>query len=196
MQKTDAIVAVIFYGLRTAAATPFSALSLAWQAGSCRARERRPCVRIRTVLRRLAPVLAAGWLAACNLAAQPTEPPVTAVPPPSLVADQARLYFYRPKGSLFPAIRPGVIINNRKVGVSVVGEAFYRDAQPGRYEIFLTSDDMDRLTVTLAPGEVRYVRTSISMSWLGPQLSPTPVEADQGERELRDLVLVEPRLED
>ena len=84
----------------------------------------------------------------------------------------------------------------RVVGVSVAGEAFYRDALPGRYEIFLTSDDEDLLTVTLRPGQTHYVRTSIAMGWLGPRLAPTSVESEQGELEVQSLVLVEPRLED
>lgn len=148
------------------------------------------------MLRRLIPFLAAGWLAACSGSFDVADHPVLAAPPPDLRAHQARLYFYRPNDSLFPAIRPDVIINGRKVGRSVVGEAFYRDAQPGRYEIFLTSDDEERVTVTLAPGETRYIRTTIVLSWLGPHLSPASVEADQGERELKGLTLVEPRLSD
>ena len=149
-----------------------------------------------TGLRRLAPVLAAGWLTACNATLEPPERPVAAPPPPVLGGEQARLYFYRPNNSLFPAIRPEVIINGRKVGVSIVGEAFYRDAQPGRYEIFLTSDDEELLTVTLMPGEIHYVRTSIAMGWLGPHLAPTSVGAEEGELEVQGLILVEPRLDD
>jgi hypothetical protein len=199
MIRTDAIVANTFYGLRRAAAILFSAL---WpqQISAGRTASRpdggRPSPgRIRTIPRRLAPVLAAGWLAACSAALEAPDQP-GAAPPPDLRAGQARLYFYRPSESLFPAIQPEVIINGRKVGVSVVGEAFYRDARPGRYEIFLTSDDDDRLTVTLAPGEVHYVRTSIALSWLGPHLSPASVEAERGALESQGLNLVEPRLED
>ena len=144
---------------------------------------------------RLIPLLAAAWLTACSLPLEEPRQP-RAAPPPDLRADQARLYFYRPNDSLFPAIRPEVIINGRKIGVSVVGEAFYRDAAPGRYRIFLTSDDDDQLTVYLAPGEVHYVKTSIAMGWLGPHLSPTSVVPERGERELESLILVEPRLDD
>lgn len=192
MNRTDATAAVFFYGLRRAAANLFSAK----QTASSPARGRRSPVPIGTMLRRLIPFLAAGWLAACSVPFEVPDQPLAARPPSDLGADQARLYFYRPNDSLFPAIRPEVIINGRKVGISVVGEAFYRDAQPGRYEIFLTSDDDDRLIVALAPGEVHYVRTSIVLSWLGPHLSPTSVEAEQGELELHGLVLVEPRLGD
>jgi hypothetical protein len=203
MTRTDATAADTFYGLRRAAAMLlsrlFPGLSIAHVSAGRTARlldrGHRRLVRICTIPRRLIPVLAAVWLTACSTPLEVPEQP-GAAPPLDLRAGQARLYFYRPSESLFPAVRPEVIINGRKVGVSVVGEAFYRNAQPGRYEIFLTSDDDDRLTVTLAPGEVHYVRTSIALSWLGPHLSPTSVEAEQGALELQGLVLVEPRLED
>jgi Protein of unknown function (DUF2846) len=196
MIRTDATAATPFYGLRPAAAMRICAPNAATGTLSGTAWARTAFVCIRTLVRRMIPFLAAAWLAACSMPLKVDDHPVTAAPPPDLRTNQARLYFYRPNDSLFPAIRPEVIINGRKVGRSVVGEAFYRDAKPGRYVIFLTSDDDDRLTVTLAPGEVHYVRTSIILSWLGPHLSPTSVEADQGELELQDLVLVEPRLTD
>lgn len=197
MSRTDATDATTFYGLCRAAAMLFSALLSALGCAAATAAERifRPSVRKCTTLRAALPLLAALGLAACSADFEREHPAIAAAPPADLRADQARLFFYRPNDSLFPAIRPAVIINGRKVGTSVVGEAFYRDAQPGRYEIFLSSDDDDRLTVTLAPGEVQYVRTSLSMSWLGARLSPESVTADQGERELQSVLLVEPRLE-
>jgi len=192
MSRADASAAITFYGLGPAAAMPFSTTPAAPAAGASRGRPSRR----RPLLRLLIPLLAACGLAACNATFQPQDQAVAAAPPAGLRTDQARLYFYRPNDSLFPAIRPSVIINGRKVGTSVVGEAFYRDARPGRYVIFLTSDDDDRLTVTLAPGEIHYVRTSIAMTWLGPRLSPNSVVPEQGERELQGLALVEPRLAD
>lgn len=116
------------------------------------------------------------------------------VPKPTMgpVAGQGRLYFYRPDGSLFPAIQPSVIVNGQKVGDSVAGEAFYRDAYPGRYEIFLTSDGNEPITVLLDEGQTQFVRTSIAITWLGPRLSTELVERDQGKQELQDLTLVDP----
>lgn len=196
MTRTDATAAAPFYGLRSAAAMPFSRpVSGGGRTSAAPGGRRRP-VRNRTKPGRLIPLLAALWLAACSGSLKAPDEPVAAAPPPDLRSDQARLYFYRPNDSLFPAIRPQVIINGRRVGASVVGEAFYRDAQPGRYVIFLASDEQDRLAVTLEPGQVRYVRTSITLSWLGPHLSPEAVESEQGGREVQDLILVEPRLAD
>jgi len=200
MSRADARAATagrIFYGLYRAAAMLFSApfSARAGAAAPAAERTRRRPIRIRTMLRAALPLLAAVGLVACTGDFEREHPAIAAAPPHDLRADQARLVFYRPNDSLFPAIRPPVIINGRKVGTSVVGEAFYRDAQPGRYVIFLASDDDDRLIVTLAPGEIHYVRTSLAMSWLGPHLSPESVTAEQGERELQSVTLVEPRLE-
>ena len=202
MKRSDPTAAAFFYGLCRTAATLFSApagdvgwaSAIVWRAGLCF----RTCTTLAGGKRfgRLVPILAAGWLAACSVPFDPPARPVAAPPPPVVRTDEDRLYFYRPNDSLFPAVRPEVIINGHKVGVSVVGEAFYRDAQPGRYEIFLTSDDEDLLTVTLTQGQTQYVRTSIAMGWLGPRLAPTSVEPELGELEVQSLVLVEPRLDD
>ncbi len=164
----------------------------------------RPCLD--RIARACVPLLAAVLLAACNVTAQaPADPymalaPAAAptflkpVPKPLLppAAGHGRLYFYRPDNSLFPAIRPAVIVNGQKVGDSVAGEAFYRDAFPGRYEIFLTGDDNEPVTVLLDEGQTRYVRTSIAITWLGPRLSAQLVEGEQGQEELSDLMLVDP----
>jgi hypothetical protein len=119
---------------------------------------------------------------------------MTALPDPN--PDQGRIYFYRPRGSLFPAVEPDVIVNGRKVGVSVRGEAFYRDAYPGYYEIFLTSDRERFLILSVEPGKTTFVRTSVAFSLLGPRLTPKLVQETRGRHEVGDLILVEPEIVD
>ncbi len=109
---------------------------------------------------------------------------------------QGRIYFYRPRGSLFPAVEPDVIVNGRKVGVSVQGEAFHRDAYPGDYEIFLTSDRERFLILSIEPGKTKFVRTSVAFSLLGARLTPKLVQEMRGRHEVRDLILVEPEIVD
>ena len=109
-------------------------------------------------------------------------------------AEQARIYFYRPSASLFPAIRPEVIVNGRLVGISRAGEVFYRNAHPGRYEVYLVGQEERRLELSLAAGETLYVRTSIDLALLGPRLTPEAVEADEAQQDLSDLQLVAPLL--
>ena len=131
---------------------------------------------------------AVALLAAC--AGEVREPADSAVVLPAANAGQGRIYFYRPRGLLFSAVEPDVIVNGRKVGVSVQGEAFYRDAYPGDYEIFLTSDSERFLILSLEAGQTRFVRTSVAFSLVGPRLTPKLVKQAQGRQEVQNLTLV------
>ena len=113
---------------------------------------------------------------------------VAVLPEPN--PDQGRIYFYRPRGLLFSAVEPDVIVNDRKVGVSVQGQVFYRDAYPGDYEIFLTSDSERFLILSLEAGQTRFVRTSLAFSLLAPRLTPKLVKQAQGRQEVQNLTLV------
>ena len=140
---------------------------------------------------------AVALLAACaGEARAPSRPADRAAVLPAPNAGQGRIYFYRPRGSLFPAVEPDVIVNGRKVGVSVQGEAFYRDAYPGDYEIFLTSDRERFLILSIEPGKTKFVRTSVAFSLLGSRLTPKLVQEMRGRHEVRDLTLVEPEIFD
>ena len=100
---------------------------------------------------------------------------------------QGRIVFYRPRGSMFPALTPDVVVNGRKVGVSVAGDLFLREAHPGRYEVFLSNDRDEALSLTVAAGEVTYVRTSIGFGFTGPHLTPKLVKEDEARREITNL---------
>lgn len=78
-------------------------------------------------------------------------------PPPDL----ARIYFYRQAAPLLLALEPEVIVNGRSVGSLGMGEVFFRDAKPGRYEIFLEDDTGHVIELQLAPGEIGYVRATL-----------------------------------
>jgi hypothetical protein len=52
----------------------------------------------------------------------------------------ARIFFYRTENPFLIALEPEIVVNGKAVGRAIHGDAFYRDAKPGRYEIFLAGD--------------------------------------------------------
>ena len=95
---------------------------------------------------------------------------------PEPAAGSGRIYFYRTDVPLLVAVEPDIIVNGRKVGAAAFERVFYRDAKPGRYEVFLTSDEDSPVYFDLAAGETRYVKAVIDLSVTGTRLRPELVE--------------------
>jgi hypothetical protein len=110
-------------------------------------------------------------LSAAGVSCAPNTPDIRAMaeaaPPP---AGQARIWFYRdwsPSESLNLA---NIDMNGRYVGSVANGGAFYSDVPPGRYHIVPQSYNHDfsqNANVTVAPGELVYVKILSSQSWDG-----------------------------
>ena len=99
----------------------------------------------------------------------PTMPPVQAAPP-SVLAGQARIWFYRdwqPSESLNLA---NIDVNGGYFGSVANGSAFYRDVPAGHYHIAPISYNRDfnqDKDVDLADGQELYVKILSSQSWDG-----------------------------
>lgn len=127
------------------------AAGLAWPT---RTPARRLPAMLPVILRRLLILL---------LLLAPTPPalaePVQSIepPPPGL----ARLYVYRQHDLLLVTLEPHVIVNGLSLGTIAMGEAFFRDARPGRYEIHLSSDPWHVVELQLGPGDTAFVRATL-----------------------------------
>ena len=125
-------------------------------------------------------------LAACT---QPGGPSLNqrygGVPPPP--EGLGRLYVYRDDFPLFPAVAPDVIVNGRKVGEAAFASLFYRDAAPGRYEAFLTSDEENPVYFYLAAGQSRFLKAAIDLRVTGAKIVLELVPEAQGREEAADL---------
>lgn len=113
-------------------------------------------------------LLAAPRAGATELAAVAIE-----APPPEL----ARIYFYRQSEPLLIAFEPAVIVNGRAVGSLGLGDIFYRDAKPGRYEVFLEDDTQNVVELLLAPGEIGYIRATLHIGFGTTRLTAERVGA-------------------
>lgn len=102
-------------------------------------------------------------------------------PPPG----KGRIYFYRSDLPVMLALAPEVIVNGRRVGESAYESVFYRDARPGRYEVFLASDPDAPVYFDLAAGDLRFVKTVVDVGLGGTSLSAALVEEAKARREIK-----------
>jgi hypothetical protein len=86
---------------------------------------------------------------------------------PVAKADMGRIYFYR-TALIGMAVQPEVRLNGEAVGKAVPNGFFYVDRPAGNYQVVTETEVEKKLTFTLEPGQVRYVRLDISMGfWVG-----------------------------
>lgn len=102
-----------------------------------------------------------------------------------------RIYFYRDAEAFLAAVEPGIIVNGKWVGTARYGEVFFRDALPGRYEVFATHNGEDRVSFALEEGETVYIKTVPRLEGLSTLLTATAVPAEVGARETASLELVQ-----
>jgi hypothetical protein len=142
-------------------------------------------------LRVLVLCLLAPLLAACVTQGKPvtgTTAEIAAEPP---AAGLGRIYFYRLEEAFLAAVEPSIIVNGKWVGTARYGEVFFRDALPGRYEVFSTDNDDDVVSFTLGEGETVYIKTEPHLDGISTVLTATEVAPAVGERETAGLELVQ-----
>jgi hypothetical protein len=105
---------------------------------------------------------------------------------PKLNAGQGRVFVYR-DSAFGAAIQPDVAINGKTVGVSRANGFFYTDLPAGQYKVSAQTEVERSLSFTLAPGEVKYVQTTISFGFLAGRMNFDLVNAAAGEAAIKDL---------
>ncbi len=140
-------------------------------------------------MHRIAVTLALGAsLLASACAAGPPGTPYSQVAQtiPAVPAGEARVYFFRDYEPYESLARPWIYLNGQKAGVSEPGGVYYRDVQPGTYQIKVDSQGLywnQFKTVTLAAGDVEYVKIESLRSW---------DESDQSDRDTFVVALIGP----
>jgi hypothetical protein len=112
---------------------------------------------------------------------------------PALKSDLGRIYFYRESGFKGSAIRPAIHINDKPIklegdswGRSAPGGFFYVDRPAGKYVISCSTEVSRKLSLTLAPGQTRYVRTKLGWGVFVGRAYPELVEPAVGRREIAE----------
>ncbi len=130
--------------------------------------------------------LLAALLGACSGAQGPASAPPTA-PPSAPSGDQGRIYFYRTAFPWMVGVEPDVIVNGQRVGSSRHDRFFHKDAAPGRYEVFLTSDPEHRLYLNVEAGRASFVKTVVRFAATGTKLTAELVAEAEARREITAL---------
>ena len=106
---------------------------------------------------------------------------------PPIPANRGRIWFFRDASPIGSGIQPSVMLDGNKVGDSVPGGFFFADAAAGNHEVLLSTEVDRKLTFTLAPGEERYVKMTVSLGALIYRVYPELVAPEVGRPEVQSL---------
>ena len=102
---------------------------------------------------------------------------------PTLAPEKGRLYIYR-TAVMGAAVQPDVRVNGEVVGSAKPKGFFVVDRPAGEYKVSSSTEVTRTLSLTLEPGQTRYVRLNIAMGFFVGHVFPELVEPTVGEKEL------------
>lgn len=111
----------------------------------------------------IAVVCAAGLAAGCATGPKYADVAKTLAAPK---AGEGRIFFFRSSSMFGAAIQPEIRLNNVVVGASKPGGFFYVDRPAGTYVGATSTETEKTLSLALAAGETKYVRSSPSFGLL------------------------------
>lgn len=100
-------------------------------------------------------------------------------------ADNGRIFFYRTT-VMGAAIQPSVKVNGEKVGDAAPQGFFYVDRPAGTYQVSISTEVTRTLSLTLEPGQTRYVRIELAWGFFVGHVYPELVEDSVGIAEIKD----------
>jgi hypothetical protein len=103
---------------------------------------------------------------------------------PDISAEQSRLYIYR-VSTLGAVIQPEVRVDNFAVCKAVPEGFVFKDVRPGSHKVQCSTEVSRALSLTLKPGQTKYVRLDVSMGFLIGHISPKLIEEEVALKELQ-----------
>lgn len=139
------------------------------------------------VPRVLMTLLAVALLAGCATSGPTYGDLQSKLPPPA--EGQGRIFIYRTV-VFGAAVQPDVKLNNVVVGSAVPRGFIYLDRPAGNYTISTQTEVERTLSLTLAPGQVRYVRLAIGIGFFVGHVYPELVDDKEGIADIASCHLV------
>jgi len=109
---------------------------------------------------------------------------------PDIKPGYGRIYFLRSSAFIGSPVQPEIQLNNRVVGRSRPRGFFFVDRPAGAYQASTSTSVTTSLNFDLYPGEVKYIRTEVTIALLGimpGSVSFTLMDESIAEPELRKL---------
>jgi Protein of unknown function (DUF2846) len=132
-------------------------------------------------------VMTAAWLAGCATAGPTyTDMQAKLSPPPS---GQGRIFIYR-TAVMGAAVQPEVRLNDVVVGSAQPRAFMYADRPAGDYTVSTKTEVARTLSLTLAPGQVRYVRLGIGIGFFVGHVYPELVDDAEGQSDIANCHLI------
>ena len=109
--------------------------------------------------------------------------------PPPLAEDKGRIYFYRLAKVWGAGLYPKIRLDGAPIGKPMAGRFFFKDVDPGTYEITIRTEVLRKLVLRIAAGQTQYVRISVGFGWLIGRFRLEFVTAETARAEMRELTL-------
>ena len=106
---------------------------------------------------------------------------------PTVPAGKGRVYFYRPDTMFGAAITSDITLNGKVVGKSERGSFFFVDENPGSCTALASTEVERQVTFTLAAGETKYVKSSVSMGLMVGRVNLELVSPGDADKDLTEL---------
>jgi hypothetical protein len=105
---------------------------------------------------------------------------------PQLKPEMGRIFFYRPASFVGCAVRSDIQLNGEKVGKSEPGGYFYVDRTTGDYQVNCSTEVTRSLTLHLDPGQIRYIKTYVTMGLFVGHIHPELVDPNVAQKEIQE----------
>jgi hypothetical protein len=138
-----------------------------------------------TALKTVLALVVVGVLAGC--AAEGPLHKEVAASIPTVPAGKGRIYFYRADTMFGAAITSDITLNGRVVGKSERGSFFFVDENPGSCKASASTEVEREVTFTLAAGETKYIKSSVSMGLMVGRVNLELVSPGDAGNELTEL---------
>lgn len=106
---------------------------------------------------------------------------------PQLRPDQGRVFVYRVSSPFGAMVQPDILIDGKVVGQSEPGGFLYVDLLAGNHEISTTTETEKKLSFALDAGQVRYVKTEVSIGVMMGRVQPYLVDEAEGKAAILEL---------